>query len=64
MSNYSLTVDLPVKYTPAWVPGAGFQYLAAHVKDLNYKIRNGPWEKVLKDIVSCSHSAFSVLNLS
>ena len=43
---------LPVKYIPAWVPGAGFQRLAAYVKDLNYKIRNGPWEKVLKDIVS------------
>ena len=41
-----------VKYIPAWVPGAGFQRLAAHVKSLNYAIRNGPWEKVLKDIVS------------
>ena len=41
-----------VKYVPAWVPGAGFQRLAAHIKSLNYTIRHGPWEKVLKDIVS------------
>ena len=41
-----------VKYIPAWVPGAGFQRLAAHIKSLNHTIRNGPWEKVLKDIVS------------
>ena len=45
-----------VKYIPAWVPGAGFQRLAAHVKSLNYSIRNGPWEKVLRDIVSWRHS--------
>ena len=41
-----------VKYIPAWMPGAGFQRLAAHVKDLTHAIRNGPWENVLKDIVS------------
>jgi len=41
-----------VKYIPAWVPGAGFQRLATHVRNLNHTIRNGPWEKVLKDIVS------------
>jgi len=41
-----------VKYIPAWVPGAGFQRVAARVKNVNYTIRNGPWEKVLKDIVS------------
>jgi hypothetical protein len=44
-------LPLPVKHIPAWVPGAGFQRLAAHVKELNHTIRNGPWEKVLKDIV-------------
>ena len=44
-----------VKYIPAWVPGAGFQRVAAHIKSLNYAIRNGPWEKVLKDIVSPRH---------
>ena len=44
-----------VKYIPAWVPGAGFQRVAARVKNLNYAIRNGPWEKVLKDIVSYHH---------
>ena len=41
-----------VKYIPAWVPGAGFQRSAADVKDLGHAIRNGPWENVLKDIVS------------
>ena len=45
-----------VKYIPAWVPGAGFQRVAAQVKSLSYTIRNGPWEKVLKDIVSWRHS--------
>jgi len=45
-------LTLPVKHTPAWVPGAGFQRLATHVKDLNFTIRNGPWENVLKDVVS------------
>ena len=45
-----------VKYIPAWVPGAGFQRVAARVKNLNHRIRNGPWEKVLKDIVSRRHS--------
>ena len=45
-----------VKYIPAWVPGAGFQRVAAHVKSLSYTIRTGPWEKVLKDIVSWRHS--------
>ena len=45
-----------VKYIPAWVPGAGFQRVAARVKNLNHRIRNGPWEKVLKDIVSPRHS--------
>ena len=44
-----------VKYIPAWVPGAGFQRLAAHVKKLNQTIRHGPWEKVLKDLVSRRH---------
>ena len=41
-----------VKYIPAWVPGAGFQRVAAHVKKLNQTIRHGPWEKVLKGLVS------------
>jgi hypothetical protein len=41
-----------VKYVPAWVPGAGFQRLAAHVKGLAHAIRNDPWKNVLKDIVS------------
>jgi hypothetical protein len=41
-----------VKYIPAWVPGAGFQRLAAHARDLTHAIRNGPWDNVLKDIVS------------
>jgi hypothetical protein len=41
-----------VKYIPAWMPGAGFQRLGAHVKDLAHAIRNGPWENVLEDIVS------------
>jgi hypothetical protein len=50
------------------LPGyqSGFQQMAAHVKDLNNKIHNGPWYKVLKDIVSCfsigvSHLIFLVL---
>ena len=46
-----------LKYIPAWVPGAGFQRLAAHIKSLNYAIHNGPWEKVLRDIVNPPHPA-------
>ena len=58
-SDHLLTVSPLVKYIPAWVPGAGFQRLAAHVKNLNHNIRNGPWENVLKDVVSRFRSSLN-----
>jgi len=55
-ANHLFTFCLLVKYIPSWVPGAGFQCLAARTKQLCHVIHHKPWEKVLKDIVSWSCS--------
>ena len=37
----------PVKYIPAWFPGATFQRIAKRSSELSDYIRNKPWKDVL-----------------
>ena len=37
----------PVKYVPAWFPGATFKRIAKRSSELSYYIRNQPWKDVL-----------------
>ena len=40
----------PVKYVPAWFPGATFQRIAQRSSELSYYIRNQPWKDVLERV--------------
>jgi hypothetical protein len=40
-----------VKYVPAWVPGAGFQKIAARSRKLNEEFLNGPYDLVKEEMV-------------
>ncbi len=37
----------PVKYVPAWFPGATFQRIAKRSSELSDYIRNKPWKDVM-----------------
>lgn len=49
--NRILTPSLPpVKYVPAWFPGATFQRIAKRSSELSHYIRNQPWKDVLERV--------------
>ena len=42
----------PVKYVPAWFPGAGFKHDALHARKLAWDMRSIPFKAVKDQLVS------------